>query len=98
MGSSEIKVTFSALATAQSDIVSTTARINSQLADLKQFLAPMAATWHGASAEAYQVQQRKWDAAAEDLTIVLGKVGAAVGAGNEAYQHAENTVAKSWAV
>ena len=48
---SEIKVTFGALATAQSDVSGTASRITQQLEDLRRFLAPMVATWQGAAAQ-----------------------------------------------
>ncbi len=44
---SEIKVTFGALAAAQSDVSGTAARITTQLEDLRRFLAPMVATLAG---------------------------------------------------
>jgi early secretory antigenic target protein ESAT-6 len=67
MPTSEIKVTFSALAAAQADVATTASRITAQLEDLKRFLAPMVATWQGRAAEDYQVRQRQWDAAASDI-------------------------------
>ena len=83
---SEIKVTFGALATAQSDVSGTASRITEQLEDLRRFLAPMVATWQGAAAQDYQVRQKQWDTAAADLTAVLGQIGVALGAANDGYR------------
>jgi early secretory antigenic target protein ESAT-6 len=93
---SEIKVTFGALATAQSDVSGTASRITQQLEDLRRFLAPMVATWQGTAAQDYQVRQKQWDAAAADLTAVLGQIGVALGAANDGYQQAEQVNAAPW--
>lgn len=93
---SEIKVTFGALAAAQSDVSGTASRITTQLDDLRRFLAPMVATWQGAAAEDYQLRQRQWDTAANDLTTVLAQIGAALGVANDSYRQAENANAARW--
>ncbi|MCW2719275.1 MAG: hypothetical protein QOG20_4015 [Pseudonocardiales bacterium] len=96
MPTSEIKVTFSALAAAQADVATTASRITAQLEDLKRFLAPMVATWQGRAAEDYQVRQRQWDAAASDIAAVLAQIGAALGAANDGYQQVERANAARW--
>jgi WXG100 family type VII secretion target len=93
---SEIKVTFAALATAQSDASGTAARITGQLEDLRRFLAPLVATWQGAAAQDYQVRQKQWDGAAADLAAVLGQIGVALGAANDSYRQAESANAARW--
>lgn len=93
---SEIKVTFGALAAAQSDVSGTAARIATQLEDLRRFLQPMVATWRGTAAQDYQVRQKQWDTAAADLTAVLGQIGVALGAANDSYRQAENANAARW--
>ncbi len=93
---SEIKVTFGALAAAQSDVSGTASRITTQLDDLRRFLAPMVATWQGTAAEDYQLRQRQWDTAANDLTTVLAQIGAALGVANDSYRQAENANAARW--
>lgn len=86
-----IKVTFAELAGAQGNIQSTVGAINSQLDDLKSFLAPMVSTWDGSAAETYNGLQRQWDTAAADLNQVLAQIATAVGTANDAYQQAEST-------
>ena len=93
---SEIKVTFGALAAAQSDVSGTASRITTQLEDLRRFLAPMVATWDGAAAPDYQVRQKQWDTAAADLTAVLSQIGVALGAANDGYRQAEHANAARW--
>jgi len=93
---SEIKVTFGALAAAQSDVSGTAARITTQLEDLRRFLAPMVASWHGAAAQDYQVRQKQWDTAAVDLAAVLGQIGVALGEANDSYRQAEAANAARW--
>jgi WXG100 family type VII secretion target len=60
---SEIKVNFAGVEMAGQDIRKTAEAINAQLADLKKFLAPLAATWSGEAAGLYQERQRAWDGA-----------------------------------
>lgn len=93
---SEILVTFSSLHQAQTDVVSTAASLNHQLADLKSFLAPMVSTWSGAAAQNYQAKQRVWDSAAQDLNDVLARIGQALGAATEDFQRAEASNANVW--
>ena len=75
----EIKVTFGAIESAQADVSGTAGRMNSQLEDLKRFLAPMVATWEGQAATEYQAKQRQWDTAAAGLASVLQQIGVALG-------------------
>lgn len=92
----EIKVNFAALATAQADITTTVARVNSRLEDLRRFLAPMVATWEGDAAVAYQAHQRTWDTSAAELAAVLQQVGVAVGNSNQEFQVMETRLAGGW--
>ncbi|MGI9001585.1 MAG: WXG100 family type VII secretion target [Pseudonocardia sp.] len=93
---SEIRVQFGHLASAQSDVAGTAGRISAKLDELKQFLAPMAATWEGQAAEDYRAKQRQWDTAAADLAAVLAQIGVALGSANESYQQVEQANAARW--
>jgi early secretory antigenic target protein ESAT-6 len=93
---SEIKVTFGALAAAQSDVSGTASRITGQMEDLRRFLAPMVASWQGSAAQDYQARQKQWDTAARDLAAVLAQIGVALGAANDNYRQAENANAARW--
>ncbi|MGQ0573001.1 MAG: WXG100 family type VII secretion target [Pseudonocardia sp.] len=94
---SEIKVTFAALESAQGSVASAAGRMRAQLDELKQFLAPMVATWEGQAAQDYGIKQRQWDTAAADLTAVLTQIGAALGAANDSYHQVEQANAARWA-
>ncbi len=94
--SSPIKVTFSQLAATQDQVRSTVSNINSQLADLKNYLTPMVSTWSGSAAENYNAAQAQWDRAAADLNAVLNAIGNALGQANEGYQATEKSNASRW--
>jgi len=93
---SEIKVTFGALGAAQTDIAATAGRLQTQLEDLKKFLAPMVSTWTGEASVAYQVKQRQWDTAAQDLQLVLAEAGRAVGLAHDGYLASENAIVRTF--
>jgi WXG100 family type VII secretion target len=93
---SEIKVTFGALVAAQADVAGTAARIFGRLDDLHRAVAPLAATWQGQAAEAYQARQRQWDTAATDLARVLTDIGRALGDAEAGYRATENANASLW--
>ena len=94
---SEILVTFSAIQAAQSDVSTTSTNINSELSDLKAFLAPMVATWSGTAAENYQAKQRQWDEAATELNNILAQIGRALGSAGDDFATAESSNANIWA-
>lgn len=91
-----IKYDFGLIEGARADISNSSGNINTKLADLKSFLAPLVASWDGSAAEAYHQAQAKWDSAAADLNQVLAAIGTAVGAGNEGMQQTERSSAQSW--
>ena len=94
--SSPIKVTFSQLAATQDQVRNTVSNINTQLADLKNYLAPLVSTWSGSAAENYNAAQAQWDRAANDLNAVLNAIGSALGQANEGYQATEKSNASRW--
>ncbi|RZS90372.1 WXG100 family type VII secretion target [Motilibacter rhizosphaerae] len=94
---SEILVTFSAISQAQGDIATTSQNINSELADLKAYLAPLVATWSGQAAENYQAKQKQWDEAAAEINQILDAIGRAVGNAHDDFQAAESSNASIWA-
>lgn len=95
--SGTMRYDFAAIDGARADIAASSANINGKLADLKAYLAPLVAEWDGAAAEAYQGQQAKWNAAANELNQVLEAIGRAVGAGNDDMNATNNRAAASWA-
>ncbi|SDM10991.1 WXG100 family type VII secretion target [Corynebacterium mycetoides] len=91
-----IKYEFGQLAGAAEDLRGSAAQINRMLDELKSGLAPMVATWTGDAAEAYNEHQRKWDAAAEDLNVILNNVAQAVDGGNDRMRQVNDAAAQSW--
>ncbi|MGI5127419.1 WXG100 family type VII secretion target [Pseudonocardia sp. CA-107938] len=69
-----IKVNYAGLTAASADIQKTAEAINTQLADLQKFLAPLVATWTGTAADAYNEKQRIWNAAQTDQQAVMAQM------------------------
>lgn len=92
-----ILVTFGAVQQASADASTSAANLNSQLADLKAYLAPMVAAWQGAAASDYTAKQAKWDAAQQGLNEVLAQISRAVGTAHDSYLQTETTNASMWA-
>lgn len=72
--------------TVRQQIHSTSAQLNTALADLRSQIAPLQAIWTREAADAYRVEQAKWDQAAQALNDILVTLGNAVrdGAGDVA--------------
>lgn len=87
---------FASIDAARMDIQQSSARLNAALSDLKNYLAPLVASWEGEAAEAYQVQQNKWDRAQDELNSVLERIGRAVGAGNDQMNETNHRAATAW--
>lgn len=94
---SEIRVSYEGLSTAAGNVSGAAQRMNSQLGDLKRFIAPMVATWEGMAAEDYQRKQAQWNTAAESLTAVLSQISVALGTANDSYRQVETSNAARWA-
>ncbi|MBC3178994.1 WXG100 family type VII secretion target [Corynebacterium lujinxingii] len=92
----QIKYDFAQIAGASEDMRASASRINGDLAELKQMLQPMAQTWEGTAATAYQAHQAKWDQAAEDLNQILTQIAQTVEDGNSTMLAVNNAAANSW--
>ena len=92
-----IKYDFGAIEVAAGDIRQTNQRIMSHLEDLKATIAPMVDTWQGDSSVAYQDAQRRWDEAAQEISVVLGTIAQTVSDGNARMQDTNARAAASWA-
>lgn len=91
-----ILVTFGAVQQASADASSTAASLNTQLADLKAYLAPLVASWQGQAASDYTAQQARWDNAQQGLNDVLAQISRAVGNAHDTYSQTEATNAGMW--
>jgi WXG100 family type VII secretion target len=81
---------------AASDTDAIAGQIDSQLSDLKGFLAPLVASWSGEAATDYQNLQNKWNSSAEDLNQVLRQIASTLRSASESYVSGENTNAQMW--
>lgn len=91
-----IKASFAEIAAAASQISGASKTIDQLNDDLKGKVTSTLANWDGASGEAYNEAQRKWDAASADLNAVLAAIGTAVQQASEAYQQAEQSNTARW--
>ena len=92
-----IKYNFGMIAQTADDINQTRGRINGNLEDLKQQLQPLVTDWEGASSEAYQQAQLRWDRAAAELNEVLGQISVTVRQANDRMSQINTSAARSWA-
>src|SRR6476620_3936366 len=64
--------------TVRQEIHNTSARLNTALDDLRAQIAPLQQVWTREAAEAYRIEQAKWDQAAAALNEILFNLGNAV--------------------
>ena len=96
MDSSQILVTFGALAEAQTTTTTTAAALRGKLDDLQAYLAPLIATWEGQASASYQGHQAQWNAAATELESIMRQISGALGSALEQYQSTEAANAAMW--
>ncbi|MCA2214581.1 WXG100 family type VII secretion target [Jidongwangia harbinensis] len=89
MNDGMLLVNFGALAQASADIQKALNQLQSQLQQLERDAGPLVATWDGPARAAYQARQRKWQAAAEDLSGILRNIKIAVDESAADYQTTE---------
>lgn len=92
----QIKYDFAQISNAATDIRSSAARIDGQLADLKDMIKPMTDSWEGEAATSYRAHQAKWDQAAEDLNRILNQISDTVEEGNNQMMAVNTAAANSW--
>jgi len=91
-----ILVTFESIARTADDVDTTAKFIDTSLDDLRQFLAPMVASWTGSAAVEYQDLQRRWNEAVTDLNVVLRQIARNLRTANETYLRTEAANAGVW--
>lgn len=91
-----ITVSFGTVMQAQADVANTVSRIESQLGDLRQFLAPLVASWDGGASSDYQTLQKRWDTTANDLNAVLAQISQLLGQAHDGYRQTESANAACW--
>ncbi|WP_305789923.1 WXG100 family type VII secretion target [Symbioplanes lichenis] len=85
-----IKYNFPQLNQAADDCGSATKNLTAELDGLTSSLQGMLGTWDGAAREAYYQRQKEWDAAANDLRDLLGRIEKALRESAEKMQAREN--------
>jgi 6 kDa early secretory antigenic target len=96
MTTSGITVTFGTISQAQGDVANTVSRVDGQLNDLRQYLAPLVASWEGSASSDYQVLQKRWDTAAADMNQVLAQISQMLGQTHDSYRQTEQANAGMW--
>jgi 6 kDa early secretory antigenic target len=66
------------------------------LENLEHELQPMLGTWSGNARDAYFVQKKKWDEAAQALGTILAQIGQAVHGAHDNYRAAEQGNQQLW--
>jgi WXG100 family type VII secretion target len=74
----------------------TSARLNAALDDLRAQLAPLQEIWTREAAEAYRVEQSRWDQAAASLNEILFSLGNAVRDGADDVAATDRRAANAW--
>ena len=84
--------------TVRQDIHATSARLNAALDDLRAQIAPLQQVWTREAAEAYRVEQTRWERAATALNEILFSLGNAVRDGADDMAATDRTAANAWGV
>jgi len=82
--------------TVRQDIHTTSARLNTALDELKAQIAPLQQIWTREAAEAYRVEQQRWEQAAGALNEILFSLGNAVRDGSEDVAATDRRAARAW--
>lgn len=82
--------------TVRQEIHSTSARLNAALDDLRSRIAPLQQVWTREAAEAYRVEQTRWEQAATALNDILVKLGSAVRDGSDEVAAIDRSAAGAW--
>ena len=82
--------------TVRQEIHATSARLNAALDELRSQIAPLQAIWTREAAEAYLVEQVRWDQAAGALNEILFSLGNAVRDGADDVAATDLSAANAW--
>ena len=82
-------VNFNSLSTATGNIQKAVKELKSRLDELKVDGDRLAETWDGVAKASYYERQRKWEAAATDLTDILHRIEIAVDESKASYMDTE---------
>jgi early secretory antigenic target protein ESAT-6 len=89
MNDGHLLVNFNSLHQARLDIAKAVNKLNADLEYLEGEGKKLSGTWSGAAQQAYDDRQRKWQAASQDLQIILAEIGSALERSRDDYQETE---------
>jgi WXG100 family type VII secretion target len=75
---------------AAQQVVAVNEQVQSQLAALRNQLAPLAGAWRGEASTAFQGLMARWDSDAKTLNEALRGIGEAIQGSGRGYQQAED--------
>jgi len=82
--------------TVRQEIHTTSSRLNAALDDLRVQIAPLQEVWTREAAEAYRVEQLRWEQAAGALNEILFSLGNAVRDGSDEVAATDRSAANAW--
>jgi WXG100 family type VII secretion target len=82
--------------TVRQDIHTTAARLNAALDDLRAQIVPLQEVWTREAADAYRVEQARWQQAAGALNEILFSLGNAVRDGSDEVAATDRSAANAW--
>ena len=82
--------------TVRQEIHTTSARLNAALDDLRAQVAPLQQVWTRQAAEAYRIEQARWEQAAAALNGILVRLGNAVRDGAADVAETDRRAAGAW--
>jgi 6 kDa early secretory antigenic target len=88
--SDSVSVKFEAVSSVEARIGATLKSLTSELDDLVSKLNPIQNHWTGAARDAYGIDKKKWDDAADDMKLVLAQMQKAVKDAHETYVQVNN--------
>jgi WXG100 family type VII secretion target len=82
--------------TVRQEIHAASARLNGALDDLRTQIAPLQEVWTRQAAEAYRIEQARWEQAASALNEILFSLGNAVRDGADDVAATDRSAASAW--
>ena len=82
--------------TVRQDIHTTSARLNAALDELRAQIAPLQQVWTREAAEAYRIEQTRWEQSAAALNEILFNLGNAVRDGSDEVAATDRSAANAW--
>ncbi|MCV7281983.1 WXG100 family type VII secretion target [Mycolicibacterium flavescens] len=82
--------------TVRQEIHATSARLNGALDELRAQIAPLQEVWTRQAAEAYRIEQARWEQAAGALNEILFSLGNAVRDGADDVADTDRRAAGAW--